>query len=588
MPYGFDINVGGDMLQEMQKMYNAMQNLTQQVAKGQQDIQRHFRDTSETIRDVGSRIVEAFAIERLWEFGKELAHLTAEFEGFQNVIRYSSRSTIDAADNLSYIESAIKRLHLPMEEAMRGFSEMQAGLIGTGIEGQKLRNLFEGIATASTVLHLGANAQEMILYDFKEIGERGLNMRNMRSLMGWLPGVSEIVKETFHKSFQELEKEHMTGPTFLSGLAGGLQKHFAPGLNNAGNSLMAAMNDMNTAVTKLKLELGENLRPLFIEIMNDIKKAFDSAPMKYFVAHVREIASTVMTLIKLWLEYNAGIKLANIVQEAWIAIQSAMALAAGKTTIAIDGAKVSLDSFQESLGRFNTGLFAMGIASAIELLMKFREHAKKAQQAYDDMLEEVSGANAMAGTVNGQQTPIGNIKAAMADTTLMKDQTYKDDLLVRAQNNLKEFQQYAVEAIKPTVDSLSARVDSVNADPFMRPEDKKDVNNKLTQDKNIQALAKQNIETMKQLIEELRRRGARTPNYGGGGGGASGNAFSTASLAGASGGLGEAKQVIINFHAPFQENIVPNKDMLKAKGNEAIQAMLRMLNNVALSQSTTQ
>lgn len=588
MPYGFDINVGGDMLQEMQKMHRAMQEMTQQVQNGQQEIRKQFRETSDDIKEMGMRLAEAFAIDRLIEYGKELATLTAEFEGFHNVIRYSSRSVIDGADNLAYIDSAVRRLHLPLEEATRGFSEMQAGLIGTGIEGQKLRNLFEGIATASTVLHLGANAQEMILYDFKEIGERGLNMRNMRSLMGWLPGVSEIVKETFHKSFQELEKEHVTGPAFLDKLAGGLQKHFAPGLPNASNSLMAAINDMNSMITRTKLELGEGLRPLFIEIMQDVKKAFDSAPMRFFITHIKQVAETVLTLIKLWLEYKAGLIAANLVQEAWIAIQSAMALAAGKTEIAIDGAKVSLDGFQESLNKFNVGLFAMGIGAAIELLMKFHAQAKAAKEGYDNMIEDVSGAGAMGAAVGAQQGGINGIKAAMADSTLMKDQAYRDDLMVRAQNLLKDFTTYSTETIAPTIKDLQARADSVSADQFIPENEKVDVRNKVRVDNRISKDAQANILAIKDLITELRKKGARTPNYGGGLGGVAGDAFSTAALAGASGGLGEAKQVIINFNAPFQENIVPDKRYLEGHGKQAIQAMLKMLNNVALSQSTTQ
>lgn len=586
--YGFDINVGGDVLTEMKKMAEAITDLKNKVDSGTRDIQKRFEDTESTVKELGRTIAEVFAIRELVSFGKELMEITAEFEGFRNVIKYSSRDSIDAGDNLAYVESVIKRLHLPMREAYQGFSEMQAGLIGTGIEGEKVRHLFEGISTAASVLHLPAHSLEMVLYDFKEIGERGLNLRNMRSLMGWLPGISQIVKETFHKSFHELEAEHMTGPAFLDKLSGGLQKHFSSGLPNAGNSLQAAMNDTSTAVTKLKLQMGEELRPLFIEIMQSIRKTFDSAPVQFFVAHIRQIAETVMTLIKLWLEYQAGIKLANIASEAWIAIQSAMALVAGKTEIAVGGATRSLEGMQKGLNNFNTGLFAMGIGAAIELLMKYKDHIKAAQQAYDDMLEDVTHAGGMQRTVEDQKGPNAALIAGMSDSTLMKDKSYRDDLLSRAQNILKGETQFQVETLKPTIDSLTAKITEIKGDAFgkLNP-NLPDYEKKLTIDKNTLAVSNQNIQTTKDLIKELKGKGATTPDYGGGGG-TSENAFSTARLAGASGGLGEAKVIQIHFHAPFQENIVPNGKDLSKYGTEAVQAMLRMFNNIALSQSTTQ
>lgn len=586
--YGFDINIGGDMLAEMKKQSAAISELREKIDSGTRDIQKRFKETESTVRELGRTIAEVFAIREVINFGKELMDITAEFEGFRNVIKYSSRDSIDAGDNLSYVESVIRRLHLPMREAYQGFAEMQAGLIGTGIEGEKVRKLFEGISTAASVLHLPAHNLEMVLYDFKEIGERGLNMRNMRSLAGWLPGISEIVKETFHKSFQELEKEHMSGPAFLDRLSGGLQQHFASGLPNAGNSLQAQINDTTTALTKLKLEMGENLRPLFIEIMQSIRKAFDSAPVQYFVAHIKPIAETLMTLIKLWFEYQTGIKLANIVSEAWIAIQSAMALAAGKTEIAVGGATRSLEEMQTGMNKFSTGLFAMGIGAAIELLMKYQAHVKAAQQAYDDMLEDVTKAGGMQRTVEDQKGPNAAIIAAMGDSTLMKDKAYRDDLLVRAQNTLKGETQFQVETLKPTIDSLSARISEIKSDAFGKLNaNLPDYEKKLQVDKNTLAVSNQNIQTTKDLIKQLRAKGATSPDYGGMGG-VSDNAFSTAHLAGASGGLGEAKVVQIHFHAPFQENNVLNAADLAKHGTAAVQAMLRMFNNIALSQSTTQ
>lgn len=79
--------------------------------------------------------------------------------------------------------------------------------------------------------------------------------------------------------------------------------------------------------------------------------------------------------------------------------------------------------------------------------------------------------------------------------------------------------------------------------------------------------------------------------FGGGGaskpGGVTQNAINTSQLAGAKGGLGEAK--VINIKIDTMQKIVTsdNKD-LKRRGQDAVEVMLRTVNNIAYSSSQTQ
>jgi hypothetical protein len=75
---------------------------------------------------------------------------------------------------------------------------------------------------------------------------------------------------------------------------------------------------------------------------------------------------------------------------------------------------------------------------------------------------------------------------------------------------------------------------------------------------------------------------------GRGGGGAVGdNAVNTSQLSGAKGGLGEAK--VINIHIDTMQKVttLDNRD-LKSRGQDAVEVMLRALNNIAYSQSSSQ
>jgi tape measure domain-containing protein len=228
-----------------------------------------------SLKDVALAVGVAFGVHEIINFGKEVLHATAEFEGFTNVIKYASIDAEDGQKNLDYLAESVKRLHLPMKQAYEQFSELQGGLYGTGVEGDKLRNVFEGVATASTVLHMSADQFSRTGYAIKEIGELGtLQTRQMRMLAMALPGAMNLAAESmgmstkkFHEAMQGGE---ITANKFLTNFSAKLKEHFEGGLKNASTSLMANINDMDTAIFKFKTQLGEDLKPMFIVIMQGV------------------------------------------------------------------------------------------------------------------------------------------------------------------------------------------------------------------------------------------------------------------------------------------------------------------------------
>ncbi|MFB6456576.1 tape measure protein [Chitinophaga sp. Hz27] len=228
-----------------------------------------------TIHTVGSAIGLAFGVHEIVHFGKELLNVTAEFEGYNNVIKYASLDAADAEANVKYLNDAVTRLHLPMKEATEQFSELQGGMYGTGIEGQKLRDVFEGISEGSAVMHLTADQFSRTVYALKEVGELGtLQTRQMRMLAMALPGSMKLAAESMHmntaKFHQAMEEGDIKAGDFLQRFSKRLREHFGSGLANAGDSLIAKMNDTQTAFMKLQIEMGESLRPLYISIMQGL------------------------------------------------------------------------------------------------------------------------------------------------------------------------------------------------------------------------------------------------------------------------------------------------------------------------------
>lgn len=233
------------------------------------------------LKGVAEVAAVAFSVEKIYEFGKEILNLTAEFQGFDNIIKYSSIDAKDAQANLDYINDAVKRLHLPLEEATKSFSEMQAGFYGTGIEGEKLRNVFEGVSEAASVLHLMPDQFGRVTFALKEIGELGtVQARQMRMLAFALPGAMNIAAQSMKMNSQQfheaMHKGEIDSSKFLQNFSAALKEHFQGGLENAGHSLQALMNDSKNAITELELDMGNTLLPIFTHILQDVKFMFDS------------------------------------------------------------------------------------------------------------------------------------------------------------------------------------------------------------------------------------------------------------------------------------------------------------------------
>ena len=223
-----------------------------------------------TIYEVGKVALEAFAVEKVFEFGKAILETTAKFQGFENRIRFASLNTQDATANMNFLRGAVEKLNLPMETVYEGFSDLQAGLMGTKVQGETLRGLFEGISVAGASIHIPEMNLQRALYDLKEIGEVGLQGRMVRSLQMQFTGINDVVRQEFGATLKQLEEKGMSGVEFLSRLGPALKNYFSSGLEAWNNSLQAKMQKTHNEFIQLQLQMGADLEPFYISLMNGI------------------------------------------------------------------------------------------------------------------------------------------------------------------------------------------------------------------------------------------------------------------------------------------------------------------------------
>lgn len=288
-------------------------------------------------------------------------------------------------------------------------------------------------------------------------------------------------------------------------------------------------------------------------------------------------------MVKMWLEYRAGIYAVKLIEEARIAVLSAMALAQGKLTLQTEAGAVSLKTFQEGMNTFSTGLFAMGIGAAIEILMKFNAIAKQSKKEAEELLESDSHAGDIGGKENDINTQISKFKADMGSPE-MAGKNYRDDLYQQIQSQIAETKALQTETINPGIDRMQTLIKESWA-----PSDEtmQGWKGNLSADQGLLKTSQTQLTTLQQMLVEVKKAGGKTPTYTGFGDNITGGALQTVNLAGAQGGLGAAK--IINIHVDTMQKVsVGTPEGLKRAGQDAVEVMIRALDNVGYGQSATQ
>lgn len=593
--YEIQLTISGETVKGMLKIEDAAKRMSGAVGNATKKISSDVEDLNKRFDKLKETIMEAFAVREIITFGRELMNVTAEFEGFENRVKFASTDLTDAGQNMNFLREETEKLHLPMRQVFEGFSEMQAGLKGTGVEGERLRTLFEGISVAAATLHLPTYQLQRTLYDLKEIGEIGLNARIMRSLNVALPGIGPLIKQTFGKGWKELEKEGIGGADFLNKLGPALMKNFQSGLDAYSNSLQAKMTDTQNKFLEAQLDLGEKLKPVFIEILGGINSVIGAT--SEFIGYLQEHGEQVKTLEGLveglviaYGLYKGVLMTTTTLEKVGITVRQAYTFFTTEATAATE-------AFTASLGTTVLGAFAIAIGIIVQAMMNYNSQLDDAANKLTFLKELTGGINVteqgfndtrieMAGIVSKSDEQRGRV---YADIQKKRDaaQQFLDDKMIGSLGYAKS--NVAEAKVGLAVDK-NGNLLSANA------QDQKDIESGkyLIATKAVDKLGKLQAEYERihgiignynadlNRIEDL---GYKKTTYAESDPTATG-AHST-HLAGAEGGLGQAKTINIKIDRVMTVENYDNKNLTK-HAETAADYIIRTANNYSESQAGTQ
>ena len=213
-----------------------------------------------------------FALSSAIAFGKEVTNLTAQFEGYTNAIEFASGD--EANKNFEFLDNTIKNLNLDVGASYKGFQTLTGSMKGTKLQGQGVRDIFEGVATAATVMNLSGEQAEGAFLALSQMASKGkVQAEELRGQLGErIPGALKIAADAMGVTqiqFNELlDSGKIYADDFLPKFSKQLKETFESGLPKAANSMQSAINKKNNALLSFKRNFGEAFRPVLIEVLS--------------------------------------------------------------------------------------------------------------------------------------------------------------------------------------------------------------------------------------------------------------------------------------------------------------------------------
>jgi tape measure domain-containing protein len=247
---------------------------------------------------------------KAFQFAGESLKATREFESLENAIVFASGSAEAGAKTMDYLRERSELLGTDLVASAEGFKTLSGALMGTKLEGQGTRDVFDAIQVASSVMGLSADdAKGAMLALGQMVGKGTVQAEELRGQLGErIPGAFKIAARSMNVTEQELgkmmEQGQVVAEDFLPGFANELKKTFGPGLENSVESSQSQLNRFNNTMLELKLGLGSALMPIIDKLMTGFKNIFGF--FKTNAAVITQALAPLITHFKILWDMTAG------------------------------------------------------------------------------------------------------------------------------------------------------------------------------------------------------------------------------------------------------------------------------------------
>lgn len=213
----------------------------------------------------GRVLLSAFAVERIANFGKELARTQREFDSIDAIFRSVEGSAGAAEAAFDGVKEMSKTLGLDLRSTAKSFALFNAAAKGSALEGDAARDIFESVSIAATALQLDAYDTRGAMRALEQMISKGnVQAEELRGQLGErLPKAFALAAQamgvTTSRLNDMLENGEVLAVDLLPKLAAILREDYTAGAQLGAQALSSDINRLNTAIDETKLALSELL-----------------------------------------------------------------------------------------------------------------------------------------------------------------------------------------------------------------------------------------------------------------------------------------------------------------------------------------
>ncbi len=379
--------------------------------KGINEADKASKNLDSTVITLQKTIAKIGASVGIAAFAKSVFDTTLQIDSLKNSLDFISGG--NGSETFEYLRKTSDEMGLSLESSAQGFKQIAGAARGTILEGQKTREIFEGVSMASSVMGLSAEQSEGALLALSQMISKGkVQAEELRGQLGErIPGAFQIAARAMNMTTKELDKfmsdGNLLAEEFLPRFANQLKSEFSGGMAVATESLAAQTNRLKTEFLLLKTQIGDELRPVIIGLLQIMRGAISVVKdaIKFIKEHkdgLTFLAFTIGGVVLALKAYSYWLNIVSVVQgakflyglvgmtaglqgmtTAQYALNFAMSLnPLGLVIVAVAaltaGIMILIDQYDELIGKVNNakvtgeGIIEKRLQSEVDALMKVK------------------------------------------------------------------------------------------------------------------------------------------------------------------------------------------------------------------------
>ncbi|MGL4618746.1 MAG: tape measure protein [Chroococcidiopsis sp.] len=197
-----------------------------------------------------------------------IANTLKEIQPLQSRFEFIGGGKAQGEEQQQFVRGITDELNIPVLSSLESFSKLAAAARKTKLEGQPLRDLFEGIATGAKGLQLNTQDLNLVMFAFTQVLSKGkLSAEEVRlQIAERLPGAVGIFARAIGVTEAEfnklLESGSLLAQDVLPKVGRQLKEEYGAAAAAASNTFVSALTKVENAVFKLKEGFATGLAPI--------------------------------------------------------------------------------------------------------------------------------------------------------------------------------------------------------------------------------------------------------------------------------------------------------------------------------------